>query len=264
MQTPTYMVNRQKSSRNAVIAGLSLAVAVHICALFVLKFNGLSYIYPPPEEQSFVIDFTEETEEIKPQYGKEPVAEEVDLQKPVELVQKSESPVAEAIPNETQESASDDFGDVPVAAPEPEKPQLDPRASFPGMGKKPSTATTPHTSKEASPNFRNGQPDGNAENNILNGRSNAHLQGRSVEGGLAEPKYNLQESGIVIVTIYVDVYGNVRNAIAGAPGTTIDDKTLWAEARNAAMRTHFSKLNKITEDTPELQEGRITYIFKLK
>lgn len=258
------MVNRQKSSRNAAIAGLSLAVAVHVCALFVLKFNGLSYIYPPPEEQSFVIDFTEETEELKPQYGKEPVAEEVDLQKPVELVQKSESPVAEAIPNETQESAADDFGDVPVTAPEPEKPQLDPRASFPGMGKKPSTATTPHTSKEASPNFRNGQLDGNAENNILNGRSNAHLQGRSVEGGLAEPKYNLQESGIVIVTIYVDVYGNVRNAIAGAPGTTIDDKTLWAEARNAAMRTHFSKLNKITEDTPELQEGRITYIFKLK
>ena len=68
----------------------------------------------------------------------------------------------------------------------------------------------------------------------------------------------------MVVSIWVDVYGNVRNAIAGAPGTTIDDKTLWSEARNAAMKTHFTRLNNITESTPELQEGKITYIFKLK
>ena len=51
---------------------------------------------------------------------------------------------------------------------------------------------------------------------------------------------------------------------AGAPGTTVDDKDLWNEARNAAMRTRFTKVDKITADTPQLQEGTITYIFKLK
>ena len=41
-------------------------------------------------------------------------------------------------------------------------------------------------------------------------------------------------------------------------------KKMPTEARNAAMRTHFTKLNNITETTPELQEGHIIYYFTLK
>ncbi len=259
------MKNREKATKISRIVGGGLAFLVHICALLLLNFKGLSYIYPPPEESSFLIDFTEQ-EEFKPEFSKEPVAEEVDLKKPVELVQKSESPIEEKSPNETPQSESDKFGDVAMPEPEKEKekPKLDPRASFPGMNKKPSEAGTAHSAEKAGESFRAGQAEGNSENTLISGRSNAHLQGRNVVGGLAEPNYNKQESGIVVVSIWVDVYGNVRNAIAGAPGTTIDDKTLWSEARNAAMKTHFTRLNNITESTPELQEGKITYIFKLK
>ena len=258
-----YLKNREKATKISRIVGGGLAFLVHICALLLLNFKGLSYIYPPPEESSFLIDFTEQ-EEFKPEFSKEPVAEEVDLKKPVELVQKSESPIEEKSPNETPQSESDKFGDVAMPEPEKEKPKLDPRASFPGMNKKPSEAGTAHSAEKAGESFRAGQAEGNSENTLISGRSNAHLQGRNVVGGLAEPNYNKQESGIVVVSIWVDVYGNVRNAIAGAPGTTIDDKTLWSEARNAAMKTHFTRLNNITESTPELQEGKITYIFKLK
>ena len=95
-------------------------------------------------------------------------------------------------------------------------------------------------------------------------RSNAHLQGRKVDGQLVAPNYKRQESGVVVVSIWVDVYGNVQKAIPGAKGTTVKDANLWSEARSAAMRTHFTKIDKIEEDTPPLQEGTITYIFKLK
>ena len=261
-----YMEKRRKSSLYSSVAGVIVAGAIHLTALLCLSFNGLTYIWPPPEESSFIIDFTEEIEVVQPQYGKEPVAEQVDKEKPVELVRRSESPVKDEIPNETPAQTPDNFGDVEVPDPQPDttKPKFDPRAAFPGMSRNESSAGTPFVASESSPRFAEGQSDGNSRNASDEGKSNAHLEGRRVDGYLAEPKYLKQESGIVIVTIWVDIYGTVKNAVAGAPGTTVDDKDLWNEARKAAMSTHFTKVEKITADTPQLQEGTITYIFKLK
>ncbi|MGM9753042.1 MAG: hypothetical protein ACI3ZK_03185 [Candidatus Cryptobacteroides sp.] len=260
MEQEVYLRQRKQAGKQSVAIGAGLAVLGHVLALLLLHFNGLSYIYPPPEESSFVIDFSEE--ELQMRHAKEPVAENVDTEKPVDIVQKSESPVEEKIPNQTQETPADDFGDV--AAPQPEAPKLDPRASFPGMGKKPSQATTAHSSQQKSKEFKAGQSDGNSPQNITQGKSNAHLKGRNVVGNLAQPKFDRQIGGVVVVSIWVDVYGNVKKAVAGAEGTTVNDSELWTEARNAAMKTHFSKLDNITEQTSELQEGTITYIFKLK
>jgi hypothetical protein len=47
--------------------------------------------------------------------------------------------------------------------------------------------------------------------------------------------------------------------VAGAEGTTVTDKTLWQAARKAALGAHFN----MSADAPVLQEGTITYIFKL-
>ncbi len=60
--------------------------------------------------------------------------------------------------------------------------------------------------------------------------------------------------------IWVDQYGTVTKAIAGADGTTVTDSRLWTAARNAAMGAHFNQ----SVDAPALQEGTITYIFSLK
>ena len=260
-----YLERRNRSNTLSTVIGAIVAVAVHALAICFVSFNGLTYIWPPPAEQTFLLDFTTEQEIVQPKYGKEPVAEQVDLDKPVELVQRSESPVVDNTPNETPAQEPDTFGDVEVPTPpaEPEH-KLDQRASFPGMGKKDSNAGTAHAAQEQSNTFKDGQADGNSSNYLTEGKSNAHLEGRKVDGELLKPAYDLQETGLVVVTIWVDVYGNVQKAIPGAPGTTIDDRNLWAEARNAAMRTHFTKVTKITADTPQLQEGTITYIFKLK
>jgi colicin import membrane protein len=264
-QRTAYGSIRKKSSRRSRVAGILSIVFVYGIAIPLLSFNGLNYIYPPPEEKSILIDFSAEMEEIKTEQGRQPRSEEVDLEKPVELVQKSESPVEAPVPNQAPASEPDNFGDVDVPAPEPEKPVINQKALFPGMGKKPADSSSPHSASSATPTFKAGQSDGNAKNSAtIEGRSNAHLQGREVVGGLVKPDYQVQEKGIVVVQIWVDIYGNVVNATPGMPGTTVTDKKLWTEARNAAMRTHFTKLDKITNETPERQEGTITYIFELK
>ena len=66
--------------------------------------------------------------------------------------------------------------------------------------------------------------------------------------------------GTVVVKIWVDNYGVVQKAIAGVEGTTVTDKDLWNAARIAAKKASFN----MSADAPALQEGTITYIFKLR
>ncbi|MGN1215221.1 MAG: TonB family protein, partial [Candidatus Cryptobacteroides sp.] len=85
-------------------------------------------------------------------------------------------------------------------------------------------------------------------------------KGRNALGALPRPSYTVQDEGIVVVDIWVDNYGNVTKAVPGAKGTTVNNQSLWAAARAAAMKAHFNQ----SADAPALQQGTITYIFKLK
>lgn len=89
--------------------------------------------------------------------------------------------------------------------------------------------------------------------------NNITLNGRKVVGTIAKPEYTVHESGTVVVSIWVDTYGNVVKAQPGAEGTTVDNSALWSSARKAALATHFNA----DADAPALQKGTITYIFKL-
>ncbi|MEE3463600.1 MAG: energy transducer TonB, partial [Candidatus Cryptobacteroides sp.] len=113
---------------------------------------------------------------------------------------------------------------------------------------------------DISESLKAGHAMGNTPSGKTTGEPNAHLKGRHVLGNIQRPEYNVQESGIVVVTISVDRYGNVIKAVPGADGTTVTDKNLWTAARKAAMETHFSQKS----DAPEQQQGTITYIFNLK
>lgn len=256
-----YQRTREKREKTAAVTGILATLVLHALALVVCLTSGFTYLDPPPPERApLVISFEEDMAVEKPvatTVGQEPQAEEVDLEKEVELVQQAESPHVTTTPNVTPATKPDTHGDVEVPTPEPPKePELDPRASFPGMGKKDNSATTPHGAAEAGEGFKAGQPDGNAKE----GSANAHLKGRNVLGTLPKPEYAIQAEGKVVVTIKVDQYGNVTEAIPGAEGTTITEKTLWNAARNAAMKAHFN----MAADAPALQTGTITYIFKLK
>ena len=255
---------RNDNEHKGNVIGVIMTTVAHLCLLALVSFTGLDYIYPPPPESTFLLDFQEEEEPapmIQEHHGRQPQAEEVDKEKPVELVQKSESPVVSKKPNLTPATKPDDHGDVDVPTPvQKEEPKLDPRAAFPGMAKKDTTLTAPHAATEASDNFKAGQATGNTKTGKTDGKPNARVQGRNTVGQIPRPAYNIQESGTVVVSIWVDNYGNVTKAIPGADGTTVTDKTLWTAARNAAMDTHFNQ----SADAPAMQEGTITYIFNLK
>jgi len=85
----------------------------------------------------------------------------------------------------------------------------------------------------------------------LNGRSMIMVQ---------KPEFVIQREGIVVVKILVDRTGKVIKAEPGAKGSTIIDDVLYAAAKKAAMESKFN----IKSDASDLQEGFITYHFKLQ
>ena len=253
-----YLREREKEAKVSTMTGVVLTVAVHLVVLLSCAFTGLKYIYPPPEEQTFLIDFEEdEAQQIRRQrIGRQPQAEDIDKTKPVELIQRSESPIKSDRTNKTAEAKPDDFGDVEVPTP---KEEINQNALFPGMSKKDSSLA-PHGATNPSAEFKAGHPKGNTQVGKTEGAPNAHVKGRSVLGALPRPDYAVQDEGKVVVDIWVDNYGNVTKAIAGGQGTTVSNQALWAAARAAAMKAHFNQ----SADAPALQQGTITYIFKLE
>ncbi len=253
-----YLRERDKDAKTSDVTGIVLTVGVHLVIFLCCAFTGMKYLYPPPQEQAFLIDFEEEpVPEVKrSDAGKQPEAEEIDLSKEVEIVQQSKSPVKSEKPNKTTEAKPDSHGDVEVPAP---KEEINKNALFPGMSKKDSSLA-PHGAKNPSAEFKAGQPKGNATVGKTEGTANARVKGRNVLGALPKPNGNGQDEGTVVVAIKVDQYGNVTEAKPGAQGTTVTNSALWNAARAAAMKTHFNQ----SADAPVLQEGTITYIFKLK
>ena len=128
-----YIRERDKQEKTSRAFGAALSLGITLCAILFCSFTGFRYLYPPPQENTFVIDFTEEIETVtQHRDGNQPQAEEIDLSRPIELVQRSESPYeAHTSQNLTPATAPDPHGDIEVPVP-PEEPKLDPRAAFPG------------------------------------------------------------------------------------------------------------------------------------
>ena len=254
-----YLRVRGKAEKTSTWVGLGTAVLVHLAAILFCSFTGLSYLYPPPQETTFLMDFSElEEEQVPLRYGTQPRGENPDRDRPIELVQRAESPVqAPVSQNLTPTSRADDFGDVDVPAP-PQEPEMDSRSLFPGMAAQDTSVQAPHSAREGSNTYRAGQPDGNTNKGNTAGTPTVHLQGRSVVGNLPRPVYNVQREGRVVVAITVDQYGTVTQAVPGADGTTVTDQSLWAAARKAALESHFNQTS-----NPVPSQGTITYVFQL-
>ncbi|MGN0201304.1 MAG: TonB family protein [Candidatus Cryptobacteroides sp.] len=254
-----YLRDRKKKSETATVTGVVLTLSVHVVALLFCNFTGMKYLYPPPQEQTFLIDFEEEEQPVirRQYYGRTPQAETVDKEKPVNLIQKSESPHQSLAENKTAEGRPDDFGDVETLVQKEE--EIDKNSLFPGMSKKDSSLA-PHAASDPKDEFKAGHPEGNTSTGKTDSAPNARLKGRNVLGALPRPAYTVQDEGTVVVDIWVDNYGNVTKAVPGAKGTTVSNQSLWAAARAAAMKAHFNQ----NADAPALQQGTITYIFKLK
>ena len=189
--------------------------------------------------------------------GIEPRSETPDPDREVQLVKRSESPVQGTKANEAPESTVGEDGDVEV--PEPKR-EIDRRALFPSAANNKKDTLAQQTSSQPSPRFDEGHASGNTMTGSSDGEPSARLAGRSVVGSLQLPSYGVQKAGRVVVRIQVDREGNVTDAIPGIEGTTVQDRSLWAAAKKAALTVHFNA----NPNAPLSQEGTITYVFKLQ
>ena len=116
-----YQRSRLKREKDSNVTGLAVTLVFHALLAVVLLTSGLTYLDPPPPERtSLLIEFEVEQEQVKPaptRTGRQPQAETVDVTKPVELVQKAESPYVNDRPNTTPETVPDTHGDVEVPTP---------------------------------------------------------------------------------------------------------------------------------------------------
>ena len=243
-------------NRSSLI-GLTLTVVFHALLLAVCVKGGLKYMYPPPQEQAVLMEFPEEVEPQEVDFGNEPRAEEPEPEQDVQLVKRSEAPVQGTKANDAQEATTGDDGDVEV--PEPKR-EIDRRALFPSAANNRKDTLATQTAAQPTDRFDEGHASGNTMAGSSDGEPSARLAGRTVVGSLPLPGYGVQKSGRVVVRILVDREGNVTDAIPGEEGTSVQDRSLWSAAKQAALQTHFNANPK----APISQEGTITYIFKLK
>lgn len=180
--------------------------------------------------------------------------------KEINLVQQSQAQNLGTKTNEAPEATIGNQGDIEVPEPPREKP-IDRRALFAAADNKTEKDTlAAQTAREVTDALKAGHALGNTETGETRGEPKAKLAGRTVNGTLPRPSFGVQAEGTVVVDIWVDNYGQVQKAVAGAEGTNVTDKTLWQAARKAALGAHFN----MSADAPALQKGTITYIFKLK
>ncbi len=257
-----YKKDRARQEKISTAVGISVAVALHISFVCLGVTGGMKYMYPPPEEESLLLDFSDYEAEIPGniRVGREPMAEDADPEREVELIQQSKAQLEGESLNEAKEAVLDDFGDVETEQP-PREPEIDRRALFPAARNKTEKDTlAPQVADKKSDSLKPGHAEGNTDTGETKGKPNARLEGRSVLGTLDKPEYSIQASGTVVVEIWVDRDGKVTSANAGVTGTTVINEKLWNAATEAALKARFN----MKKDAPEKQRGTITYIFRLE
>jgi hypothetical protein len=245
------------TEKKAKAIGALLATGFHLFLGALFVSTGMKTIYPPPEDKGLLIEFIEEEQvPVRVMASHEPRVENPDPLEEVRLVQRSQSALEGSAENTGEESTLGAEGEVEQY--EPPRPIIDQRALFPSASNADSTDS--QKSKEKSEELEAGHPSGNTEQGSTEGAPQARLKGRSVMGSLPEPEYKVNKSGKVVVKIKVDQYGKVIGATPGAEGTTVQDKTLWEASKKAALDAKFN----LSSTAPAVQEGTITYIFRLK
>ena len=260
MDSRQYMHNQNKDSRNSVLTGVFLTVVVNAGLAVVLATSGFTYLDPPPPDKEQILIEFEEVEVEKPKQRRDGTKPRAEVpSKEINLVQQSQAQNLGTKTNQAEEATVGDKGDVEV--PEPPRKEINKRALFSAANNKANKDTlAAQTAREITDALKAGHALGNTKSGETSGEPKANLKGRTLNGSLPRPSYPVQANGTVVVKIWVDNYGIVQKAIAGAEGTTVTDKDLWNAARKAAMGASFN----MSADAPAMQEGTITYIFKLK
>lgn len=137
--------------------------------------------------------------------------------------------------------------------------QVNQRALFTGRTQG-STSTSEGTSEgTGNQGEQGGSPEGSHEGMGQGSSGSFDLAGRGLIGRLPSADYPSNYSGKVVVKIVVDREGRVTRANYQAAGSTTNVGVLVRAAEDAARKARFTP-----SETSDIQEGTITYVFKLK
>lgn len=234
------------------LIGLIVSIVAHGLLILCLLLMGLRYPDPPPPELGVEMDMGEfsdvGTDSEHAAEGGEDLSSESSYANDDnnELTQQSEDvPLTSKktpSPTKNKKKPKDNV------KPQSEETKIDQNALFTkGRVKKGSGGST--GVGEGSGKGSGGEGGGSGVAFSLAGRGS---------NSLPEPTATSSENGSIVVEIRVDQEGNVVFAKAVWKGTTLTDKNLWRLCEQAAKDSKFTA----KPDAPELQPGKITYIFR--
>lgn len=234
------------------LIGLIVSIVAHGLLILCLLLMGLRYPDPPPPELGVEMDMGEfsdvGTDSEHAAEGGEDLSSESSYANDDnnELTQQSEDvPLTSKktpSPTKNKKKPKDNV------KPQSEETKIDQNALFTkGRVKKGSGGST--GVGEGSGKGSGGEGGGSGISFSLEGRGSTSLP---------KPTATSTENGTIVVTIMVDQEGNVVSAKAILRGTTLRDTNLWRRCEQAAKKSKFTA----NPDAPELQGGKITYIFR--
>ncbi len=215
----------------------------------------------PVEEEIITQDIEEapviEEEVVEKEPEKEPEEEIIEEKEPEPQTEEivEDKPIEEVVDSVFTEEIVEE---VPVEEP---KPVVNKRALYTG-----STSDTQGTNQGITTGAGDqGKPHGYKESDDYTGQGGAGDGISFSLGGrgslfLEKPTGKFKEQGTVVVSIWVDREGNVKDARVKAKGTNLLDQNLRKIAVDAALNSTFAKDNAAAE----LQRGTITYNFILR
>ena len=234
------------------LIGLIVSIVAHGLLVLCLLLMGLRYPDPPPPELGVEMDMGEfsdvGTDSEHAAEGGEDLSSESSYANDDnnELTQQSEDvPLTSKktpSPTKSKKKPKDNV------KPQSEETKIDQNALFTkGRVKKGSGGST--GVGEGSGKGSGGEGGGSGISFSLAGRG---------KKSLPEPTATSSENGSIVVEIRVDQEGHVVSAQAGARGTTLWNTNLWRRCEQAAKKSEFTA----KPDAPELQKGKIIYIFR--
>ncbi|MCI7407213.1 MAG: hypothetical protein SPL14_07825 [Candidatus Onthomorpha sp.] len=234
------------------LIGLIVSIVAHGLLVLCLLLMGLRYPDPPPPELGVEMDMGEfsdvGTDLEHAAEGGEDLSSESSYANDDnnELTQQSEDVplVSKKTPSPTKNKKKPKDN----VKPQSDETKVDQNALFTkGRVKKGSGGST--GVGEGSGKGSGGEGGGSGISFSLEGRGSTSLP---------KPTATSTENGTIVVTIMVDQEGNVVSAKAILRGTTLRDTNLWRRCEQAAKKSKFTA----NPDAPELQGGKITYIFR--
>ena len=253
----------KKSKRKGIIG----TILFHILLMVAFLFMGLKYQDPPPAEEGISINFgymdeglgevePEDTEDVTEIVEEEIIEQQIESTEEIVTQSTVETPTVEKTEKKEKVVKKEEPKEEVI---EEKKPEVNKKALYPGK-KETKTTSEGDNNGDGNQGVIDGDPNADAyEGGGIGEDGTAYqLGGRKAEFK-ANPIYNTQVEGKVVVAITVDRLGNVINATPGVKGSTTLDGQLLKRAKNAALKTKFEP----KPSAPTNQQGKIIYSFRL-